>query len=276
MDTEFSENRVTIHSADGTAVPGIFTEPREGSSVQMLMLHGITTHKNEFGDFFGRVARLLAHNGIGTLRIDFRGHGDSPVGSRSFSIASQVLDTLASIDWLLSNTKAERANLLGCSFGAPPTLFAAQLRPQTVGSISLLCPVLDYHKTFLEPSTEWAAELFNPTTLSQADQTGVLYMTDNFAIDIKLIIEMAIIKPFEALRQLQAPTLLIHGEADSMVPYTISKEYAMDLDHVRFLGMPHMEHGFTDENDEIGDSPKSQENLKQIANEVLSQVRRLS
>jgi pimeloyl-ACP methyl ester carboxylesterase len=98
-------------------------------------------------------------------------------------------------------------------------------------------------------------------------------MNRSFAIDAKLIIEMQCLRPFEILGDIHASTVVIHGQADSMVPFAISKKHIKSLDHVRLVGIPHMDHGFTDQDDETGNSEASQHNFKRIVDEVHSQIR---
>lgn len=273
MDSKYSENPIILTAADGVRIPAIETRTVNKPKAYLLMLHGITTHKNEWGNFFGNLACVFAERGIASLRIDFRGHGQSTEPSTRFSVASQVLDVMAATEWLLKQPGAKRIHLLGCSFGAPPAIFFSAMRPSSVGTLSLICPVLDYSATFLKPKTAWASKLFSRQAIQRAFKCGTLKMNRSFAIDAKLIIEMQCLRPFEILGDIHASTVVIHGQADSMVPFAISKKHIKSLDHVRLVGIPHMDHGFTDQDDETGNSEASQHNFKRIVDEVHSQIR---
>lgn len=276
MAATYHETPLTLIAADGVRIPGIEARPAGDPCNHILMLHGITTQKHEWGNFFGNLARSFAERGIASLRIDFRGHGDSSEPPTKFSVASQVLDVIAAVDWLLKRSCARRIHLLGCSFGSPPAIFVAAMRTSVVGTLSFVCPVLDYSATFLRPTTEWASKLFTDKTIQQAFAKGTLKMNDTFAIDAKLLIEMQFLKPFDVLRDIHTPTLVIHGQADSMVPFAISKRHTKSLDHVRLLGIPGMDHGFTDQHDETGESEASQSNFNRIKHEVCSHIQRAS
>lgn len=267
------ETHLTIVAPDGVQIPAIELRPPSAPIASILLLHGITTDKNEYGDFFIALADAFADLGIASLRIDFRGHGESCESSCAFSITSQVLDTISAVKWLTDRFKV-KVHLLGCSFGAPPAIFTSALAPSSVATISLICPVLDYCRTFLRPTTEWAAGIFNSETLDRAFKVGTLRMNDRFVIDVKLLIEMSLIVPSDSLRRIRCSTLVIHGEQDSMVPSQLSVGCTSGLDHVHLTIIPGMEHGYYDSEDETGESPKSRGNLKRIINEVYDQVSR--
>ncbi len=273
MDTWHTETSLTLRAPDDVAIPAIIALPSAPPRDVILMLHGITTQKNEFADFLARLAVRFIAADIASVRIDFRGHGDSAISSREFSIASQILDVVAALDWMHYQYPSARIHLLACSFGAPAAIFASQWRTNLISSISLICPVLDYTRTFLEPTTAWARALFNETTIATAWRTGRLAMTSTFDVDLKLLIEMRALDPAIALARARASVVVIHGEADSMVPFQISKDVCAGLPHVRLVGIPRMEHGFTDVDDDEGTSVASQENLALIASEVSHLVR---
>lgn len=273
MDTRPTETSLSFHAPDDVSIPAIVRVPSGSPQDIVLMLHGITTHKNEFADFLLRLAKNLAEADIASVRIDFRGHGDSALSSRSFSVSSQVLDIVTAIDGIGREYPSARIHLLACSFGGPAALYASEWREAQVSTVSLICPVLDYRRTFLEPTTDWARALFNKTTIANAWHTGRLAMTDTFDVDLKLLIEMAALDPAAALRRARTPIVVVHGEADSMVPFQISKDVCAGLPNVRLVGIPHMEHGFTDVDDDDGTSAASERNLARITSETIQLVR---
>jgi len=272
MHSKFIESAVIVQSPDEIDIPGLFIDPIESSGDSVIMLHGITTHKDEFANFHADLAHRLADSGVASLRIDFRGHGDSPVSSRLFTIASQLVDATAAYNWLSKKNTLHRIHLIGTSFGAPPSIFLATRT--AIATLNLISPVLDYDATFLHPSTEWASEFFNKRTIETAFRSGFLCMEDGFQIDVKLLSEMEIVRPYQFLSTLTASTLIIHGDADSMVPYSLSEKYSlMAAQKVQLLGFPHMEHGFYDADDETGASQKSRQNFESIYKAIIAHIR---
>lgn len=270
---ENTERRVNFAAPDGAEINGILTVPSRKAKYAAILLHGITTQKNEYADFFRQLANSLAQHNICSLRIDFRGHGDSTVSSRQFSVSSQVIDTLTAAQWLSQTVKLMPVHLIGCSFGSPPAIFASLLNRGLIGRLFLICPVLDYDATFLNPKTEWAKSLFNPKTLKMAFTNGTLKMTDDFSIDVKLLVEMQLVKPYLALRDVAKKCVVVHGKADSMVPFQITRKRTAGIKNVRVIGIPRMDHGYMDLDDEQGVSQASRRNFEKIVMEAVKHIK---
>ena len=148
-------------TADGFKIAATHTISRKKGVI--LWLHGITVNKDEYQKFFKDGAEYLARFGIDSLRIDFRGHGQSSGSSMDFSVTGQMLDVRAAIAYLKNYyKKINNFVIVGCSFGAPPALFAAIQYSEIVKSLVLIAPVLSYQRTFLKPETDWAKSIFNP------------------------------------------------------------------------------------------------------------------
>lgn len=232
----------------------------------ILWLHGITVNRNEYLNFFKDGAALLKTKGVDSLRIDFRGHGKSSGTSLDFSVVGQMLDVEVSIAYLTTryDLGVQGIHIVACSFGAPPAIFTALRHPNTVRSITLIAPVLSYERTFLAPETPWAQSIFNSETFSRLIKTNKLYVNDDFPISSRLVEEMHIIDPEDALRRVTQRVVIIHGDSDTMVPYAVSEEIAREIQHIKFISFRNMDHGFTDVNDEDGDSAESIENKNRI------------
>ena len=157
----YKEIKFTIKSIDGTSIPAIYAQDTaRNPSKHIILLHGISTDKNEYLNFYRILSEKLSNTNIATLRIDFRGHGDSPSSPSDFSISSQLLDLAEAIKWLEHNKKVKKISLVASSFGAPPCLFALDIFNSKIDEITLIAPVLDYFKTFINPTTKWGRSLF--------------------------------------------------------------------------------------------------------------------
>ncbi|MBI5557032.1 MAG: alpha/beta fold hydrolase [Deltaproteobacteria bacterium] len=255
-------NQVIINTCDGYNISAEHTISNKKKVV--LWLHGITVDKNEYLDFFKDGAEFIAKKGIDSLRIDFRGHGDSSGKSNDFSIIGQIIDAKSAIEFIKINYEADvEIYILGCSFGAPPALYTSIEYPE-IKKIFLISPVLSYQRTFLSPETEWARELFNSETISQLDKTGLLLFNENFPIGIRLVEEMKVIRPEADIHLINQKIIIVHGEADSMVPFGVSKEVSSKFQNIHLVPIKGMDHGFMDELDEEGTGITSQNNKKFI------------
>ena len=131
---------------------------------------------------------------------------------------------------------------MGYSFGAGISVLLAKKRPAGISSLTLLCPVLDYRKTFLEPETEKAKKRFPPDALSEARRKGQFDL-GHFQMGYELFREFHRYKPGEALLKLDIPTLIIHGTKDSIVPYDVARHYGKKYRNGRFLSVKNADHG---------------------------------
>ncbi len=119
-----SEETVTIDTALGPVI-GTLETPAGGPAPVVLLLHGFTGSRDELPvtgteeGVFSRTARLLAAEGIASLRIDFRGSGESPGAFADTTFEGQVADGLAALDWLEANpaVDGQRLGLIGWSQG---------------------------------------------------------------------------------------------------------------------------------------------------------------
>jgi alpha/beta superfamily hydrolase len=119
-----SEEVVTIDTPLGPVI-GTLETPAGDPAPVVLLFHGFTGVRDELPitgtdeGVFSRTARLLAEQGIASLRIDFRGSGESPGGFADTTFEGQIADGLAAMEWLQSNpaVDGERLAIIGWSQG---------------------------------------------------------------------------------------------------------------------------------------------------------------
>lgn len=265
-EIDVKSTRVEYKSVDGTPLVGIISMPSETKGF-VLMMHGITVDKDEWENFYVDLADELHREGLGTLRFDFRGHGESGGSSMDVSIMGNVLDIKASIEQIKKHW-CGKIIFIATSFGAGPAIITASEIQDVVQCLVLIAPVIDYDATFLNPRTEWAKESFNESAFEELQKKGYLILDESFKLSANLIEEFRTTKPYEILDTLKIPVLSIHGEKDSMVPFEITKKHAQPNPESKFFPLPNADHGYPDYDDETGKGPKSQENKKKIFNEI--------
>ena len=247
-ERKMNEKKVKIESQDGTPLCGILlSDPRCTKGVAVLA-HGITVEKNE-GGFYTKLAKVLADGGLQSLRFDFRGHGESGGRPEEMTIQGEVEDLEAAVSHV-RELSPKRLSIVATSFGAGIAILYTERRPETVSSVVLLAPVLDYNRTFLAPETEWAQEWFTEEALKRAKENGTLDL-DGFPLGRKLLEEFKVFDPGEVLLRLTVPTLIIHGTDDSMVPYDVARRIGSKYIHGRFLSIEDADHGFEGSEDRV-------------------------
>ncbi|MFN6054945.1 MAG: alpha/beta hydrolase family protein [Paracoccaceae bacterium] len=119
-----SEETVTIDTALGPVI-GTLETPAGDPAPVVRLFHGFSGVRDELPvantdeGVFSRTARLLAEQGIASLRIDFRGSGESPGAFADTTFEGQVADGLAALDWLEANpaVDGQRLAVIGWSQG---------------------------------------------------------------------------------------------------------------------------------------------------------------
>jgi dienelactone hydrolase len=133
----------------GTAVAATLERPAGDPAPVVLMLHGFTGSRDELAvagtdeGVFSRTARQLAEAGYASLRIDFRGSGESGGAWQDTTFSGQIADAVAAIDWLEANPAVDGSRLavLGWSQGGLVAAHAAAERAGAVDALVLWAPV---------------------------------------------------------------------------------------------------------------------------------------
>jgi alpha/beta superfamily hydrolase len=261
---------VTFSAPDGVSVPGTLCVAEKSRTVAIL-LHGITTDRNEYLDFYRTLADHLASNGVSSLRFDFRGHGSSKEPQTGFSPIGQVLDLMGAVNFLNQKfgSSTHRQIVFGTSFGAAPGIFLSKMVPATFEKVYLLAPVLDYRMTFLEPRTAWAKEYFTTQAIADARLKGYLLL-DQFKVGVRALAEMELLSPTETATKLkQTQIRIVHGRTDSMVPVEQSLVLRDLGGHVSMMEIDNMDHGYNAVGDEEGTGPQSLQNRQRIFDDFL-------
>ncbi|MFE0015252.1 alpha/beta hydrolase family protein [Mesorhizobium sp. NPDC059054] len=145
MSATASETVVTLENG----IAGTLNLPDGAGKVPaVLMLHGFAGSRDEVASIYKREAEALAAKGIGSLRIDFRGFGESNGNAEDLTVDSQLEDALSSLSFLKGNEHIDPARLgvLGFSLGGGVAILTADREPGTVKSLVTWSSVGDFHK----------------------------------------------------------------------------------------------------------------------------------
>lgn len=223
--------RVTVRSHDGLKLVGKFYEGQPGAPL-ILFFHGYrsTAERDGSGGF-----QLCREQGWHILMPDQRGHGESEGDTITFGVRER-LDCLAWARYAAKRMGADTLIFLwGISMGAATVLMAADLPlPETVRGIVADCgfdtPAGIVKETIRH--RRWPMFPLYPFTALGARWFGKFSVTETSAL--------------ECVRRARLPILLIHGEADHVVPCDMARSLRdACAAEVQLLTVPGAGHGIS-------------------------------
>lgn len=121
----YAGEEIVRFESSGGEVVGTLSLPEGDPAPVILLLHGFTGVRDELAvattdeGVFSRTARLLREAGFASLRIDFRGSGDSSGDFADTTFEGQIADGLAAADWLRADPRVagDDLGLIGWSQG---------------------------------------------------------------------------------------------------------------------------------------------------------------
>ncbi|WP_158815766.1 S9 family peptidase [Methylocapsa sp. S129] len=142
--------KVISFQVDGQKVVGTLETP-EGVSAPpvVLLLHGFKGSRNEMQipslkeGIYSRAADAWAAKGIASLRIDFRGGGDSDGSFEDTTISGQIKDALAAVDFLQTEKSVDptKLALVGWSQGGAVAATVAGRTTHPIKAVALWNPL---------------------------------------------------------------------------------------------------------------------------------------
>ena len=125
--------------SDGLTIRGVMTFPQtpaKGPRPAIIILHGFGGHKNGVQQQWSH--KFFSGLGYITLRIDFRGCGESEGKRGAINPQGMVRDAIAAVDFLSSraDVDAKRIVLSGTSYGGTVAVYAAGVCERIAGVIS--------------------------------------------------------------------------------------------------------------------------------------------
>jgi hypothetical protein len=205
---------------DGQTVVGTLTLPETTEPAPVvLMLFGFLGHRGEWPIAgteegpYARAARLWADRGIASLRVDYRGSGESQGSFADATVSSEAADGLGAIRFIEADARldGDRLAVLGWSLGGPvASLVAKASQPE---ALVLWNGVNDPVATF--------SGLFGEAVMAAELQGAPLDVTMPWGQPIQLgrpmLAELRALDPATELAFYAGPLLLAQGSNDVLV-----------------------------------------------------------
>ncbi|WP_282777470.1 alpha/beta fold hydrolase [Nocardia sp. CC201C] len=248
----------SLRTLDGLHLAATLVTPDQPTNRAVVLVHGGGVTREE-GGFFTRLAAGLAEAGVASLRFDLRGHGDSEGRQEELTLSTILNDIRIALAHLNEATGAAELSLLGASFGGGICGYYAAKRPDELTRLVLLNPQFDYKKRTIDSRDYWANDVISEEKAKELNETGAVQFTPTLKHGRPLLNEVFWLKPNEVLGEIKTPTLVVHGNADTLVPIDGTRaalaEFTAPVELVEIEGS---QHGFAVHDDPQYLNPQSQ------------------
>jgi alpha/beta superfamily hydrolase len=243
---EYETRESVVLINDNQKIFSVFHKPQvSDDSVKfpaILICHGFAGQKCGKFRFYVTLAEELAKIGIASLRIDFRGCGDSEGEFSNTTLSSQVSDACLALDYLKNHNQVDssKIGICGRSFGGAVSVIAAR-KFHSIKSIVLLAPMFS--------ADSWAEKWHMLKKTIPSDNKNVVVMDGQIA-GIALLTEIFAMRLDKELLSLNyIPLLHIQGDSDKV----ISDEHTLKFRDCRkrailteFIALKGCDHEFSD------------------------------
>jgi len=212
---------------------GVLSNP--GSDICVVLCHGFSSNKDRPTSM--ALEKALNAKGLAIFRFDFYGHGESGGKFEDVTLSEAKDDVLCAIRFV--KEKFSTVGLMGSSFGGNAALLAAATNPGLF-VLALKAPVSDYlGKLIAQKDVEkWKSE------------GKILYREDKgLWLKYQFFEDAESIQGYEEVKKIAVPTLIVHGDADKIVPCEQSKKSAGLIENCRLEIIPGANHRFSKKED---------------------------
>lgn len=201
---------------NGEKIFGVIHIPEKTPAPFVLLCHGFTGTKIEPHRIFVKTAEALTNAGIGALRIDFRGSGDSEGSFKDMTLEGEISDAMVAIDYLLNNefVDKEKIGILGLSMGGAVASMVSG-RNNHIKSCVLWSAVCHFDIFFNR----------SPEEMGKIKDYGDFLDLGGNPVGKQFLAEIATKKPLEEIKRRPLPVLIIHGSGDFVVPIQHAYDY---------------------------------------------------
>ena len=199
-----------------------------GTHPAILMLHGFTGDKTGSHRLFVHAARAFAARGIASLRFDMRGSGDSEGEFQDITVAGEIDDAQAALDWLTARRDIDsaRVGLLGLSLGGIIESLLAGRNPDRLRGLAYWAAAAnsDVFMHMAQRTSERSGQ--STSSLMDSLMSNGYIMLWGYPVGLPLIQTFFQQKPLEELKNYTGKAIVIHSTGDPTVPVSQADVYA--------------------------------------------------
>ncbi|KHO62926.1 alpha/beta hydrolase [Thermoanaerobacter sp. YS13] len=190
----------------------------QGKVPMVAIFHGFTGNKMEPHFIFVKLSRQLEKVGIGSIRFDFYGSGESDGDFSEMTFSGELEDARQIIKFIKNEPMADVENIgiLGLSMGgAVAGVIASELKEE-IKVLVLWAPAFNMPELILEQSKSADEKM-----LGMLEREGIIDI-GGLALSKEFIDDLIKLNIFELSKGYDKPVLIVHGTEDAAVKYEVS------------------------------------------------------
>ena len=233
------EQRVTIDGDHGK-LAAVIQKPelKQGERCPMVIFcHGFGGSKE--GPLFELVCDTLQKHGIASIRFDFNAHGESEGAFKDMTVPNEIEDAKHIYNYVRDLRYVSDVAIVGHSQGGVvAAMTAGELGTEAFRTVVLMAPAAVLRDDAIRGNT--FGKQYDPldppeyVQLYGSQQLGRNYIKTAFTLPI-----------YETAAKYQGPALVIHGNADRIVPYTYGERFHQLWPKSEFVMQEYYDHGFS-------------------------------
>lgn len=195
-----------------------------------IVFHGFTGLHTGTKFSYTKIARILESYGIGTMRLDFLGSGDSDLEFKDMTFKDELECAESLLKEVKSMNNVSSIYLLGHSMGGAIASELAKKYPEDISKMCLWAPAFNLPTalTYLKGNVE------------KADY----YDHNGFEISDEFVEDMINRDFYENLDIYKNKLMILHGTSDTTVPFKISEKYLKLFHNPEFYPIDNASHNY--------------------------------
>lgn len=190
---------------------GFFHTPQLEKFPVCIVFHGFTGCNTGTKFSYTKIARLLEANGIGCIRMDFLGSGQSDLTFRDMTFDDELSCARLILEEIQKLPSTTDIYLLGHSMGGTIASELAKLYPNDITKMCLWAPAFNLPQ----------AISYLKGNVDEADY----YDHNGYEISNEFVEDILSRDFYKDLDTYKNQLMIIHGTEDRTVPFVISKKY---------------------------------------------------
>ena len=217
-------------------------ELQQGEKCPMVIFcHGFSGRKD--GPMFELIADTLQARGIASIRFDFNGHGESEGEFKDMTVPNEIEDAKKVVEYVSDLRYVSSLAIVGHSQGGVVAAMTAGQLSETLGkspfkAVALMAPAAVLRDDAIRGNT--MGKQYDPFDLGEYVELwgglklGGKYIHTAFSLPI-----------YETAAKYQGEALIIHGNADRVVPYTYGERFHQIWPKSELVIQEYFDHGFS-------------------------------